>query len=134
MLRSTLRMFRPLPRTSGTTSIAQITPIWEGLLWRRSFVSRASQIAPRRPSLLSYTPKPKRKPLKSTRRQFHSNARLRDSKATPPKDSAGQEAQGLSARLKKLSREYGWAAVGVYLALSVLDFPFCFLIVRFVGT
>ena len=40
----------------------------------------------------------------------------------------------LSARLKKLSREYGWSAVGVYLALSVLDFPFCFLLVRFVGT
>lgn len=40
----------------------------------------------------------------------------------------------LSARLKKLSREYGWAAVGVYLGLSVLDFPFCFLLVRVVGT
>ena len=40
----------------------------------------------------------------------------------------------LSARLKKLSKEYGWSAVGVYLALSVLDFPFCFLLVRIVGT
>ncbi|KAM7195439.1 N-terminal acetyltransferase 2 [Naviculisporaceae sp. PSN 640] len=40
----------------------------------------------------------------------------------------------LSQRLKKLSREYGWTAVGVYLALSVLDFPFCFLLVRIVGT
>lgn len=40
----------------------------------------------------------------------------------------------LSKRLKKLSREYGWTAVGVYLALSVLDFPFCFLLVRVVGT
>jgi hypothetical protein len=36
--------------------------------------------------------------------------------------------------LKKLSREYGWSAVGVYFALSVLDFPFCFLLVRTVGT
>ncbi|KUI62901.1 N-terminal acetyltransferase 2 [Cytospora mali] len=42
--------------------------------------------------------------------------------------------QSLSARLRKLSREYGWAAVGVYLGLSVLDFPFCFLLVRLVGT
>jgi len=33
-----------------------------------------------------------------------------------------------------LSREYGWTAVGVYLGLSVLDFPFCFLLVRTVGT
>jgi hypothetical protein len=40
----------------------------------------------------------------------------------------------LSQRLKKLSREYGWTAVGIYLALSVLDFPFCFLLVRTVGT
>ena len=35
--------------------------------------------------------------------------------------------------MKKLSREYGWSAVGVYMALSVLDFPFCFLLVRTVG-
>lgn len=49
---------------------------------------------------------------------------------------AGSEAepQSLSARLRKLSREYGWAALGVYLGLSVLDFPFCFLLVRMVGT
>jgi hypothetical protein len=39
----------------------------------------------------------------------------------------------LSQRLKQLSREYGWAALGVYLGLSVLDFPFCFLAVRMLG-
>lgn len=33
-----------------------------------------------------------------------------------------------------MSKEYGWTAVGVYLALSALDFPFCFLFVRMVGT
>lgn len=36
--------------------------------------------------------------------------------------------------MKKLSREYGWSALGVYLALSALDFPFCFLLVRYLGT
>jgi hypothetical protein len=36
--------------------------------------------------------------------------------------------------LKKLSREYGWTAVGVYFAFSLLDFPFCFLAVRLLGT
>lgn len=36
--------------------------------------------------------------------------------------------------MKKLSREYGWAALGVYLALTALDFPFCFLAVRMLGT
>src|SRR5271156_6171836 len=40
----------------------------------------------------------------------------------------------LSQRLRKLSREYGWTALGVYLALSALDFPFCFLAVRTLGT
>ncbi|KJZ79652.1 hypothetical protein HIM_01121 [Hirsutella minnesotensis 3608] len=52
-------------------------------------------------------------------------------------NGAGEKAPeklSLTARLKKLSKEYGWSAVGVYLALSVLDFPFCFLLVRIVGT
>src|SRR5271168_2185845 len=40
----------------------------------------------------------------------------------------------LSQRLRKLSREYGWTALGVYLALSALDFPFCFLAVKLLGT
>jgi hypothetical protein len=45
-----------------------------------------------------------------------------------------EPALSLSQRLKKLSREYGWSAVGVYFALSLLDFPFCFLAVRLLGT
>ncbi|KAF4507986.1 hypothetical protein G6O67_004424 [Ophiocordyceps sinensis] len=52
-------------------------------------------------------------------------------------NGSGQNAPAklsLGARLKKLSKEYGWSAVGVYLGLSVLDFPFCFLLVRIVGT
>ncbi|RMD42396.1 hypothetical protein DV735_g2719, partial [Chaetothyriales sp. CBS 134920] len=48
--------------------------------------------------------------------------------------SAPEKPLSLSQRLKKLSREYGWAAVGVYFALSALDFPFCFLAVRTLGT
>ncbi|KAF1964975.1 hypothetical protein BU23DRAFT_40099 [Bimuria novae-zelandiae CBS 107.79] len=43
-------------------------------------------------------------------------------------------APSLSQRLKRLSKEYGWLAVGVYFGLSVLDFPFCFLAVRMLGT
>ncbi|KAF5017537.1 hypothetical protein F66182_10524 [Fusarium sp. NRRL 66182] len=38
-----------------------------------------------------------------------------------------------SQRMKNLSREYGWSALGVYLALSALDFPFCFAAVRLFG-
>lgn len=41
--------------------------------------------------------------------------------------------QTLSQRFKKLSREYGWSAFGVYMLLSALDFPFCFLAVRSLG-
>lgn len=36
--------------------------------------------------------------------------------------------------MKQLSKEYGYAALAVYFALSALDFPFCFLGVRLVGT
>ena len=44
-----------------------------------------------------------------------------------------EPAPSLSQRLKQLSREYGWAALGVYLGLSLIDFPFCFLAVRLLG-
>jgi hypothetical protein len=44
-----------------------------------------------------------------------------------------KEGNSLSQRLRKLSREYGWAAVGVYFGLSALDFPFCFVAVRLLG-
>jgi hypothetical protein len=36
--------------------------------------------------------------------------------------------------MKHLSKEYGYSAVAVYLGLSALDFPFCFLAVRMIGT
>ncbi|KAH7026097.1 uncharacterized protein B0I36DRAFT_153751 [Microdochium trichocladiopsis] len=74
------------------------------------------------------------------RRPFSNTSRRRDAPKTEGGGGAGgakpaePEPTGLSARLKKLSREYGWSAVGVYFALSVLDFPFCFLLVRIVGT
>ncbi|CUS12209.1 unnamed protein product [Tuber aestivum] len=53
-------------------------------------------------------------------------------KTIPPPPPAGPTT--LSARLKHLSREYGYSALGVYLLLSALDFPFCFLAVRYLGT
>ncbi|KAF8464079.1 hypothetical protein BDZ91DRAFT_660680 [Kalaharituber pfeilii] len=60
-------------------------------------------------------------------------ARLYSTKPQPPQQSQ-QPPTTLSARLKQLSREYGYAALGVYLGLSLLDFPFCFLAVRYLGT
>lgn len=44
-----------------------------------------------------------------------------------------KEGGSLSQRLRRLSREYGWSALGVYFALSALDFPFCFAAVRLLG-
>jgi hypothetical protein len=64
-------------------------------------------------------------------RTFRSSTRKRAAQATA---EGTQESLSLSGRLKKLSREYGWTAVGVYFSLSVLDFPFCFLLVKTVGT
>lgn len=67
---------------------------------------------------------------RATRRAFRFSSRRANSQAKLGVD----ESLSLSQRLKKLSKEYGWSAVGVYFALSVLDFPFCFLLVRVVGT
>lgn len=65
------------------------------------------------------------------------NGKPASPKVTPELGSPGgplPEPTTLKGKLKKLSREYGWTVVGVYFALSVLDFPFCFLLVRTVGT
>ncbi|KAI9678150.1 MAG: hypothetical protein M1817_006095 [Caeruleum heppii] len=51
-----------------------------------------------------------------------------------PNLNSPEPSLSLSQRLRKLSREYGWSALGVYLLLSALDFPFCFLAVRTLGT
>lgn len=65
------------------------------------------------------------------RRGFRFTAKRKTNKGPAVKQAV--EPEGLSARLKKLTKEYGWVTVGVYLGLSVLDFPFCFLFVRMVG-
>jgi hypothetical protein len=44
-----------------------------------------------------------------------------------------EPALSLTQRFRKLSREYGWLALWVYLGLTALDFPFCFLAVRTLG-
>lgn len=48
-------------------------------------------------------------------------------------DSA-PKSRSLSDRMKEMSRKYGWTVTGIYLGLSVLDFPFCFLAVKWFGT
>lgn len=72
----------------------------------------------------------RRIPTNGTRSTNGSSRRYNSGTATSPE----KENLSIKDRLKKLSREYGWSAVGVYLALSALDFPFCFLAVRTLGT
>jgi hypothetical protein len=40
----------------------------------------------------------------------------------------------MSERMKDMSKKYGWTVVGIYLGLSAIDFPFCYLAVRWFGT
>lgn len=71
--------------------------------------------------------------FRQTTRNFRANGSRLSSNPTPNLGSP-EPAPSLSQRLRKLSREYGWSALGVYFALSALDFPFCFLAVRLLGT
>ncbi|KAK5212883.1 DUF1279 superfamily [Exophiala xenobiotica] len=60
--------------------------------------------------------------------------RCNSTNSTTPAGGEGGGSLSISQRMKKLSREYGWSALGVYLLLTALDFPFCFLAVRMLGT
>lgn len=66
--------------------------------------------------------------------RFNSNKSKGAHHDPTPHLGSPEPAQSLSQKLKALSKEYGWAALGVYLALSALDFPICFLAVRLLGT
>jgi hypothetical protein len=66
-------------------------------------------------------------------RNFRANSSKNGPRLDPTPHLGSPEPTGIKARLQKLSREYGWVALGVYLSLSVLDFPFCFLAVRLAG-
>ncbi|KAF9693614.1 hypothetical protein EKO04_008492 [Ascochyta lentis] len=70
--------------------------------------------------------------LRSVR--FNSNKPNASHHDPTPHLGSPEPAQSLSQKLKALSKEYGWAALGVYLGLSALDFPVCFLAVRLLGT
>lgn len=73
--------------------------------------------------------------LRRPPRRFNSTKPPTDPPKPNPTTKLGslEPAPSLSQRLKKLSREYGYTAAGVYLALVVLDFPFCFLAVQYLG-
>ncbi|CAK4033035.1 peptide alpha-n-acetyltransferase nat2 like, partial [Lecanosticta acicola] len=68
--------------------------------------------------------------ISRTWRQARSNPRRLHSTQNTP----AAKPQSMSERMKEMSRKYGWTVMGIYLGLSVLDFPFCFLAVRWFGT
>jgi len=69
-------------------------------------------------------------PLRSSRPRYNGT---RPSPDPTPNLGSPQPSLSLSQRLKALSKEYGWTALAVYLGLSALDFPFCFLAVQILG-
>ncbi|KAL3305443.1 peptide alpha-n-acetyltransferase nat2 [Colletotrichum asianum] len=145
MMRPAFQQVAAIPRRAMPTARQNV---WEAV-WRRQFTSPrrpltttpsraggtrtgASQSTTRRAQINSWSWIAARLQTvsRASRRTFRFSARQRNTADGKP----AQESLSLSQRLKKLSKEYGWSAVGVYLALSVLDFPFCFLLVRVVGT
>ncbi|KAJ5281367.1 hypothetical protein N7478_006739 [Penicillium angulare] len=66
-------------------------------------------------------------------RRFNSTKNNGSSNSNKTGGNAEKEDGSISQRLRKLSREYGWAALGVYLVLSAADFPICFAAVRLLG-
>lgn len=90
-----------------------------------------SSFARTRPALPRF---PRPGPARVPRRQFHSTRGHRDRPRTEGAEDGDAAARSFSERLKALGKQYGWVALGVYLGLSALDFPFCFLAVRLLGT
>lgn len=81
--------------------------------------------------ILQSRPQTLRYHLTRPRQQWQSTKKPTPPNITPELGSPAP--QTLSARMKRLSKEYGWSALGVYLALSAIDFPFCYLAVRWLG-
>ena len=110
---------------------------------RRPTPTCLSQQARTRPhvNLSSASPSPfsffwLRNPCSASTRRIP-NKRFSSSKSPfnpTPHLNSPEPSLSLSQRFKKLSREYGWSALGVYLLLTALDLPFCFLAVRWLGT
>lgn len=94
--------------------------------------TRPSQSQPQAPQA-----RPNRPQTRFNSTQTKTNSRPRPdptSQLGSPASEPNPASLSLTQRFRKLSREYGWSAVGVYFALSALDFPFCFAAVRLLGT
>ncbi|KAM3420573.1 hypothetical protein BST61_g3835 [Cercospora zeina] len=66
--------------------------------------------------------------------QARAKSNVRTRRGYSSQAAEGAKPRSLSERMKDMSRKYGWTVTGIYLGLSVLDFPFCFLAVKWFGT
>lgn len=135
-----------LPRAMRSANSTQFTA-WEQV-WRRLFTSQSTTQAVRRANPGPHGPAfglPTSKGLGTTARPRLGSGQTilrapqrRGFRLSPWRrnkgNGTGEEHLSMTQRFRKLSREYGRAAVGVYFLLSVLDYPFFFLLVKAVGT
>ena len=117
-----LRFFNyvPLARNNFTASVTSTSG-----LSRRRLLSLSRPYGTRRPAV------PRSAQVRHRNgvfRQFNSSKSSSSSSS-----SSSTEHLSISQRFGKLSREYGWSALGVYLLLSALDFPLCFAAMRLFG-
>ncbi|MCJ1451216.1 hypothetical protein MMC28_001552 [Mycoblastus sanguinarius] len=121
-----------------TYQLLRNTPLLRSTI-RQTF-STASRTAPPTPSSLFnvLTRSARRRPLtpsRNSKRHYSTPPHPDKPPYNPtPHLNSPQPSLSISQRFRKLSREYGWSAIGVYLLLSALDFPFCFAAVRYLGT
>lgn len=118
-----LRTTRANPLQSQRLSLTLRPRFSTGAPRTRSFNAFARRTRPTHLQLRQRTTLPNR----NTRRTNSSSS------TTTTNNTSAKENNTLSQRLRTLSREYGWAALGVYLGLSALDFPLCFVAVRLLG-
>lgn len=106
--------------------------LWHKTIPIRCYFGTARVSLPQHPILQLFPRSPKDTSIRRLlSRRFNSNK----PQFNPTQNLGSPEPSlSLSQRLRKLSREYGWSALGVYLLLTALDFPFCFLAVRWLGT
>lgn len=133
-----MRFFAPSRAGSRVQTIPHLRTL--RTITQRAFTQR-STTARKPPTSFTFSSHPRPSPttllqrLRASIRSFHNSRARLDVKPAPPNAGAAEaEPTTISGRMKKLSREYGWSAVGVYAGLTALDFPFCYLLVRYLGT
>ena len=121
---------------------------WYGLqrVSRSSFPRRPQSVPSRNVCLRALSPSWRRDALRFNRptsslrgprgQRYHGSSSQPQPRPTAPtpNPSSADAPLSLSQRMRRLSREYGYSALGIYLLLSALDFPFCFVAVRTLGT